>query len=305
MTSVAGSSNGAGIRERAVSGRKGEDASTPAAIPTVSKLNRWDVGAFTLSIVAGVACFVHLYFRWLIPAQPHNESWRKGCRQCRQDWWDEFWHWRLKELEDPAEDSPPPEGHTWEWGNATVHTDWFNASSEVVDLAVKPYVPAGEPVLQIGCGDSPIASLLYQAGFLHIENIDISPHIVNLMRKRYPEAEYPGMTFDVRDFLARASVGGGPPPPLHRFAAVIDKAGIWDWLQDERHSALPRLMASVRDALIERRADDDEPGMYIITTKQTPRDLQRSLMEVNMGFAVDATIPLTGGIAWAYILVPT
>jgi len=160
---------------------------------------------------------------------------------------------------------------------------------------------------------------MYNAGFKTIENIDISPEIVRLMSARYPSSAYPGMSFEVRDFLASSSAGGGAPLPLHRFGAVVDKAGIWDWLQDERPSALPRLLVAVRDALREKTRDEDggdaEPGMYIITTKQTPKRLQRTLTvagtEGEQGglggsarFVVDATVRLTGGIAWAYILIP-
>merc|ERR1712130_1022433 len=109
---------------------------------------------------------------------------------------------------------------------------------------------------------------------------------------------WPGMRFELRDFLAPASSGGGPPPPAHRFAAVIDKAGIWDWLGHENPPALPRLLEAVREAL-------SEQGLYVISTKQTPRELQKSLRRAGVKFAVDASFPLSGGLAWAYVLMPS
>merc|ERR1712151_54325 len=108
--------------------------------------------------------------------------------------------------------------------------------------------------------------------------------------------------FSVRDFLAPADVGGGPPPPLHRFAAVIDKAGIWDWLQDEAMELLPLLLSTVRNALL----DGPQKGLYIIVTKQNPAQLSKTLAQARAQFLVETSKSLgTQNIAWSYVLQPS
>merc|ERR1712228_218034 len=118
-------------------------------------------------------------------------------------------------------------------------------------------------------------ALLHKAGFHKSEHIDVAPQVIATMRNRYPASEWPGLHLETRDFLATADAGGGPPPPLHRFSAVIDKAGIWDWLQDEAASALPKLLTAVRDALV-----PGGQGVYVIATKQTPKELSDSLAKI-------------------------
>lgn len=156
------------------------------------------------------------------------------------------------------------------------------------------------PLLQIGCGDSPLPELLFKAGFRLSEHIDIAPQVVATQQRRYPAAAWPGMEFAVQDFLS-SEAGGGAPPPLHRFATVIDKAGIWDWLQDESPKQLPRLLAAVRDALMV----GPQKGVYIIVTKQTPVQLSETLAQLRVEFLVEASRALgRKGIAWSYVLEP-
>jgi len=268
----------------------------------------------------GVFCAVSVlitgrfFYQWLLPVSPGVENWRRGCRQCRHEWWDDFWHWRLKGITakgggsaDAGLPHEPPPGMEWEWGNSVNDTDWFGASPELVNSVVKVFAdPALGPVLQIGCGDSPLPELLHQAGFNVSEHLDVAPEVITAMRTRHPVKERPGMHFQVRDFLS-----SGAPPPAHRFGAVIDKAGIWDWLQEEAPHALPRLLSNVRRALVQGSGQGaEQQGVYIIATKQTPSDLSQSLSKAAVsgggtGFLVEATHPLgTKGIAWAYVLIP-
>lgn len=199
----------------------------------------------------------------------------------------------------------PPPGMEWEWGDRINDTDWFGASPELVNSVVKVYAdPKLGPVLQVGCGDAPVPELLIEAGFPKVENIDIAPQVISMMRQKYPAKDWPGLTFKVRDFLEDPEFGGGAPTPHHRFSAVIDKAGIWDWLQDEAPKNLPRLLAAAHQALVE----PPKQGTYIIVTKQTPRELSDTLRlagPVGTKFAVEASVHLGGkGIAWAYVLIP-
>lgn len=256
-----------------------------------------------------VVVVIHFSYNWLTQ---EGEMWRWNCRQCKKEWWQDFWRWRLEATSGShangsveLKHQPPPPGMDWNWGSSANETDWWVASAELVNEVVLPNVDSSlGPVLQIGCGDSPLASLLYKAGFTTSEHIDVEPRVIEAMRARYPSASWPGLHFEERDFLVSSSEGGGAPPPLHRFAAVVDKAGIWDWLVEEKLSLLPRLLSAVRESLVKA----PRPGAYIVATKQTPSELQEVLSE-KWGFVVEATRPLMssgslGASAWAYVLVP-
>lgn len=225
-----------------------------------------------------------------------SDAWKAGCQQCRQEWWDDFWHWRFLE-QDGESPQRPPEGMRWDWSISQNAVDWWDASSTLVDTVLVHHVdPSLGPVLQIGCGESPLPQMLHRAGFLDSEHLDISPQVIMSMRDRHSGPEWQGMKFHVRDFMREST--GGPPLPAHRFAAVIDKAGIWDWLQDEAPWALPRLLANVLAALVK----PPQVGVYVVVTKQTPREFQRSLALAPIVF-VESSRSLNE-LAWAYVLVP-
>lgn len=279
----------------------------------VQKLpSRKEVWMQALLFFICVLVAMHFCYHWLTQ---EGEYWRWGCRQCKKEWWRDFWRWRLElgtrpDLGFNESDShgfKPPPGMDWNWGSSKSvnDTDWWAASAELVNEVVVPHVDAGlGPVLQVGCGDSPLPAFLHKAGFVNSEHIDIEPRVVATMQERYPEASWPGVHFEERDFLAHSSSGGGPPPPLHRFAAVIDKAGIWDWLLEEKPSLVPRLLSAVADALVLV----PRPGAYVVATKQKPSELQATLAD-KPGFVVMASRPLLssstlGASAWAYVLVP-
>ncbi|CAK9005256.1 unnamed protein product, partial [Durusdinium trenchii] len=200
--------------------------------------------------------------RLLPPAKPPD--WREGCQQCQPSWWEDFWHWRLAELHGGSgRQINPPTGMEWEWGNSRNYTDWYQASAEFVQDLVRPYAdPTLGPVLHVGCGDAPVPEHLHAAGFPSSEHIDIAPEVIARMRDTYPAEQWPGFSFQVRDFLTQ-----GAPPPKGRFCAVLDKAGIWDWLQEEAPHMLPHLLELVQQALV------PSDGVYIIATKLGPPEL--------------------------------
>lgn len=295
-----------GLRTRGtvIAAEVGAD-SDPVEVRSATPLpSRWDVWVFGALCALCVLTTGHFFINNYLPFTPWNSDWKKGCRQCRHEWWDDFWKWRLKGLHslregDSAQIQTPPPGMQWEWGSSRNDTDWFGVSAELVTSVVVPNVEKHVgPVLQIGCGDSPLPRFLHDAGFTVSEHIDIVPQVIETMRLQYPSAQWPGLRFEVRDFLEHR--GGGVPPPLHRFSAVVDKAGIWDWLQDEKVEALPMLLHAVREALVR----PPKRGVYIIVTKQTPRELMLCLNRASEGFLVDATYPLSNRIAWAYVLLP-
>lgn len=261
--------------------------------------------AAVLSIFS-IACLMVLGFAWLRRAEgtAFEQPAHPKCKQCQPGWWESFWRWRLEGIAAQGQgthNQAAPEGMDWEWSHNGSDTDWFGVSPEFVEKVVSVYAdPSQGPILHVGCGDSPMPELLYKAGFRRAEHIDIAPQIVSVMQQRYPNTTYPGMSFAVRDFL-EPGTGGGPPPPLHRFAAVIDKAGIWDWLQDEAKEHLPLLMDKVRSALMTQ----PQKGVYIIVTKQNPAQLSDTLSQVRAQFIVETSKPLgSSNLAWSYVLEP-
>mmetsp|Transcript_38185 Transcript_38185/g.105272 ORF Transcript_38185/g.105272 Transcript_38185/m.105272 type:complete len:304 (+) Transcript_38185:87-998(+) len=297
----------AGLRGRTAAGAAAELAAvgeTLAGVPTGRGVENFrpplasrDVILLGVFLVFGAFATLQL----LVRSAFSGETWRRSCRQCRREWWDEFWTWRLNDLAAAAANGtapvPPDEGMEWEWGHAANDTDWFGASAELVQAVIlqSVVVDGGRAkLLQIGCGDSPLPELLHKAGFRNVEHLDVSPRVVEAMRLRYPAEGWPGMAFEVRDFLADGARRGRDA------AAVIDKAGIWDWLQEEKPSILPRLLEAVRSEL----RPEPDPGVYIVVTKQSPMELQRSLQGADSNFAVDAAYKLSSDVAWAYALVP-
>jgi len=274
-----------------------QDDTSDHALPLPSKR---EIGMLCMFLVASLILLGHFMYRRTGSDTTMPQS---GCKQCQQKWWDDFWQWRFESVGmDPEKVQKAPEGMEWEWSVEANHTDWFGVSAEFVDSVVSTYAdPSLGPLLHVGCGDSPLPELLYRAGFRASEHIDIAPQVVSTMQQRYPQTEWPGMSFEVRDFLAPADIGGGPPPPLHRFAAVVDKAGLWDWLQDEAMEHLPKLLTSVREALLA----GPTKGVYIIVTKQTPVQLSETLAKARAQFLVETSQPLgKTGIAWSYVLEP-
>eukprot|EP00442_Polarella_glacialis_P048171 CAMPEP_0115070034 /NCGR_PEP_ID=MMETSP0227-20121206/12887_1 /TAXON_ID=89957 /ORGANISM="Polarella glacialis, Strain CCMP 1383" /LENGTH=361 /DNA_ID=CAMNT_0002456499 /DNA_START=66 /DNA_END=1148 /DNA_ORIENTATION=- len=282
-----------------------------SAIPVLKARNmpgqrwaHWELYVLAVLAFLGAGVTMHFVFRQLFPwvppppsAQVRDDSWRRGCKQCGSAWWNEFWKWRLEGealVKQGGKVQEPPPGMDWEWQASGNDTDWYGASAELIDSVVRTFADPGlGPVLQIGCGDSPIPELLHRAGFPKSEHIDIAPEVIDAMKLRYPVAEWPGLAFQVRDFMSR-----GAPPPRRRFSAVLDKAGIWDWLQDESPGGLPILLSAVRNALVPAPLQ----GVYVIATKQTPAELSDTLRKIDQGpnaFHVEATRPLgSSGIAW-------
>merc|ERR1719387_2013944 len=103
--------------------------------------------------------------------------------------------------------------HAAETGNGT---DWWGASGDLAKIVMKQLQPS-DRILQVGCGDSPIAELLYHAGFHNIHSIDINAQVIAAMKLRYPPARWPGFSFEVRDFLDDSEIQPG-------FTTVLDKA---------------------------------------------------------------------------------
>eukprot|EP00434_Breviolum_minutum_P022573 symbB.v1.2.019918.t1/scaffold1650.1/size135921/7 len=235
-----------------------------------------------LALLCVISALCTLHFSWtrLLATQPAD--WRQDCQQCQKTWWQDFWRWRYLELSEKVADGShePPPGMQWEWGGARNDTDWYQASEEFVQELVRPYAdPSLGPVLHVGCGDAPVPEHLHRAGFPVSVHLDVAKEVIDVMKRKYPAEEWPGFTFLVRDFL-----GQGAPAPLGGFCAVLDKAGIWDWLQEEAPQMLPMLLRLVRQALPPPPAE----GVYILATKLSPVALAHTL-EMAQSISADGT----------------
>jgi len=175
--------------------------------PLPMAATRWEF--WLLALVCLVSLCTTLHFTWNHLLSPATVADGQGeaaaaaastCRQCKAEWWQDFWQWRLKELQ--GQPSDPPAGMQWEWGNSMNNTDWYQSSEEFVDELVRPYADPGlGPVLHLGCGDAPVPELLLRAGFAASTHIDVASQVIEVMRSRYPAKDWPGLDFQLRDFL--------------------------------------------------------------------------------------------------------
>ena len=62
--------------------------------------------------------------------------------------------------------------------------DWFQEYGAIKDVILM-YSKTTDNILHIGCGTSMVPELMYDDGFLLITNIDISHHLIDMMREKY------------------------------------------------------------------------------------------------------------------------
>lgn len=116
------------------------------------------------------------------------------------------------------------EGHYQNQGEA-VQFDWYvgwreplKPQGETLKDFVGEVVPPGpeKEVLIMGCGNSAMSADMYSDGYRRIRNIDISPTVIEQMRKRHAE-DLPGVTWEVKDASKLDNVKDGA------FDGVVDK----------------------------------------------------------------------------------
>lgn len=88
-------------------------------------------------------------------------------------------------------------------------------------------------MLVVGCGNSELSEQMYDVGFKHLTNIDISETVVTHMNQRNAERR-PGLTFQQVDATQT-------PYDEASYQAVLDK-GTLDAMASEEKGALPRNM---------------------------------------------------------------
>jgi len=91
--------------------------------------------------------------------------------------------------------------------------EWYGEYHELCGILHK-YMKSGDPVLQIGCGNSTLAADLYDVGYMQITSIDVSDVVIRQMKEQ--NKERPGLVFEKMDATAMCY-------PENTFKVVLDK----------------------------------------------------------------------------------
>uniref|UniRef100_A0A8R1IB47 Methyltranfer_dom domain-containing protein n=1 Tax=Caenorhabditis japonica TaxID=281687 RepID=A0A8R1IB47_CAEJA len=130
----------------------------------------------------------------------------------------------------------------------------YNSLSQVIDRYLKP----ADNFLQLGCGNSELATQLYDNGFHQIHSIDVEPSVISMQTRK--NKERPGMSFSVGDASNLEMADGA-------HTVIIDK-GTLDAL-------LPPSASDADKATVTRMFDEvhrvlASGGRYIIVTLAQP-----------------------------------
>ena len=79
--------------------------------------------------------------------------------------------------------------------------DWLE-DYETLKPIIKDIISANSKILILGCGNAELSEEMYQDGFLNIDNIDISPVVIQQMKDR--NLEKTEMTWQVMDVMNMA-----------------------------------------------------------------------------------------------------
>ncbi|XP_027146469.1 eEF1A lysine and N-terminal methyltransferase [Larimichthys crocea] len=110
--------------------------------------------------------------------------------------------------------------------------EWYGDYNQLCGVLHK-YIRAQHKVLVVGCGNSELSEQLYDVGYKHLTNIDISETVVTHMNQRNAERR-PGLTFQQVDATQT-------PYEDASYQAALDK-GTLDAMASEEEGALARNM---------------------------------------------------------------
>nr|XP_057929096.1 eEF1A lysine and N-terminal methyltransferase [Doryrhamphus excisus] len=110
--------------------------------------------------------------------------------------------------------------------------EWYGDYNKLCGVLHK-YIKIHDKVLVVGCGNSELSEQLYDVGYKHLTNIDISETVVSHMNQRNADRR-PGLTFQQVDATQTAYEDAC-------FQAVLDK-GTLDAMAAEEEGALARKM---------------------------------------------------------------
>uniref|UniRef100_A0A669E0W0 eEF1A lysine and N-terminal methyltransferase n=1 Tax=Oreochromis niloticus TaxID=8128 RepID=A0A669E0W0_ORENI len=110
--------------------------------------------------------------------------------------------------------------------------EWYGDYNKLCGVLHK-YIKMQDKVLVVGCGNSELSEQMYDVGYKHLTNIDISETVVNNMNQRNAERR-PGLTFHQVDATKT-------PYEDASYQAALDK-GTLDAMASEEEGALARNM---------------------------------------------------------------
>ncbi|KAG7228851.1 hypothetical protein INR49_008629 [Caranx melampygus] len=110
--------------------------------------------------------------------------------------------------------------------------EWYGDYNKLCGVLHK-YIKVQDQVLVVGCGNSELSEQLYDVGYKHLTNIDISETVVSHMNQRNAERR-PGLTFQQVDATQT-------PYKDASYQAALDK-GTLDAMASEEEGALARNM---------------------------------------------------------------
>lgn len=79
--------------------------------------------------------------------------------------------------------------------------DWY-VDFEGLRALIEEHCALEGPVLNLGCGNSSLGIDLFDTGFQHVTNMDISDVLIAQMRERYSEKKYASVAWDAMDAQA-------------------------------------------------------------------------------------------------------
>uniref|UniRef100_UPI0037E8E8F7 eEF1A lysine and N-terminal methyltransferase n=1 Tax=Semicossyphus pulcher TaxID=241346 RepID=UPI0037E8E8F7 len=112
--------------------------------------------------------------------------------------------------------------------------EWYGDYNSLCGVLHR-YIKVPDQVLVVGCGNSELSEQLYDVGYKHLTNIDISETVVTHMNQRNAERR-PGLTFQQVDATQTPYEDGS-------YQAALDK-GTLDAMASEEEGALARNMLS-------------------------------------------------------------
>lgn len=65
--------------------------------------------------------------------------------------------------------------------------DWYAEYPELKPSFSQYDLKKTDKILMVGCGNSKLSIQMYEAGYENIVNIDISPSVIEQMKKQFPQ----------------------------------------------------------------------------------------------------------------------
>ncbi|KAM3619657.1 uncharacterized protein V6R79_011431 [Siganus canaliculatus] len=149
--------------------------------------------------------------------------------------------------------------------------EWYGDYNKLCGVLHK-YIKIQHKVLVVGCGNSELSEQLYDVGYKHLTNIDISETVVSHMNQRNAERR-PGLTFQQVDATQT-------PYEDDSFQAALDK-GTLDAMASEEEGALARNMLTEVSRLL------NVGGRYVCVTLAQESVIKLAMEHfVQLGWAV-------------------